>query len=84
MQSGINNLAPHRINKLAPASVQSEKKGDAGPGQDEEGRCKGREIEAGRSRRAPRVTGGGGGGGDGGWNCERSPDRVAFLTAVHI
>lgn len=84
MQSGINNLAPHRINKLAPASVQSEKKGDAGSDQDGERRCKDRETEAGRSSRAPRVTEGGGGGGDGEWNCERSLDRVAFLTAVHI
>jgi len=58
--------------------VQSEKKDDAGPAQDEERRCK--DKETGRSWRAPGVTGGE----DGGWNGEPSPDRIAFLTADHI
>lgn len=79
VQSGINNLAPRRINKLAPAARQSEEKGEGrtGPGRRAKVQTK-RQTQEG-SRRASGETGGAGGRREKrGRNCERV-SRIEWL-----
>lgn len=86
VQSGINNLAPRRINKLAPAHIGAKERRRATSPQDEERRCKGkRQRQEDSSGRREGIEGGRRGRErNGGRNCERSSDRVTFLTTVHI